>query len=53
MVDNILQLVGMSLDEYHISDDLLFAVSSVLVLYALTFVLSLFKTLIERLTARK
>lgn len=53
MLNSLLSLMGLSLSDYHIDDNVLFVVLALLVLYCLGFVLNLFNTLMERCTARK
>lgn len=53
MIETILSLIGISLSDYNISDDVLFTVSSLVLLYCLGYVFNMFQCLIERCTARK
>lgn len=53
MLQTLLDLMGLSIADYHIDDNVLFVVLAFLVLYCLAFVLNLFNTLMERCTAKK
>ena len=53
MIETILSLIGISLSDYNISDDVLFTVSSLVLLYCLGYVFNMFQCLIECCTARK
>ena len=52
MLDTILSLLGMTLSEYNISDDVLFTVSGIILLFCLGYVFNMFQCLLERCTAR-
>lgn len=53
MLETILSLIGITLNDYRVSDDVLFTVSSLVLLFCLGYVFNMFQTLIERCTARK
>lgn len=53
MLLDLIELVGMDLTTYHIDDNILFVVCSVIVLFCLGFMFNFFQTLMERLTARR
>ena len=53
MLETILSLIGISLNDYNISDDVLFSISALVLLYCLGYVFNMFQTLIERCTARR
>lgn len=53
MIETILSLIGISLADYNISDDVLFTVSGLVLLFCLGYVFNMFQTLIERCTARR
>jgi len=53
MLNSLLSLMGISLSDYHIDDNVLFVVLALLVLYCLGFVFNLFNTLMERCTAKR
>lgn len=45
---DILSLLGLNLNEFHISHDILFTVGALLLLYCLGYVFNLFSSLIDR-----
>lgn len=53
MIETILSLIGITLSDYNISDDVLFTVSALVLLFCLGYVFHMFQLLIERCTARK
>lgn len=53
MLETILSLIGISLDNYNLSDDVLFTVSSLVLLFCLGYVFNFFQCLIERCTAKR
>lgn len=53
MLETILSLIGITLGDYHISDDVLFTVASLVLLFCLGYVFHMFQVLIERCTSRK
>ena len=53
MYENLLSLIGITLDSYHLDDNVVFIVCSFIVLYCLGFMFNFFQTLMERATAKK
>lgn len=53
MFETILSLLGISLSEFRLSDDVLFTVSSLVLLFCLGYVFNMFQCLIERCTAKR
>lgn len=53
MLETILSLLGVTLDNFNISDDVLFTVSAMVLLFCLGYVFNMFQCLLERCTARK
>ena len=52
MLETLLNLIGISLDNYNIDDNVLFVVLSFIVLYCLGYVFNLFQRLLDRCTSR-
>lgn len=53
MLDAIFQITGISLDLYHIDDNVLFLATFIILLFCIGYVFNFFQTLMERLTAKK
>lgn len=53
MLDTILNLLGINLDTFNISDDVVFALCGIILLFCLGYVFNFFQCLLERVTARK
>ena len=53
MIDTIFSLLGLTLADLNISDDVLFTVSSLFLLFCLGYVFNMFQTLLERCTAKR
>lgn len=53
MFDTLLSLIGITLDNYNLDDNVVFIVCSFIILYCLGFVFNFFQTLMERCTAKK
>lgn len=53
MLETILSLIGVTLDSYNISDDVLFTVSALILLFCLGYVFNFFQCLLERATSKK
>lgn len=53
MIDTIFSLLGLVQDELNISDDVLFTVSSLFLLFCLGWVFNMFQCLLERCTAKR
>lgn len=53
MLETILSLIGITLDNYNLSDDVLFTVSALFLLFCLGYVFNFFQCLIERCTAKR
>lgn len=53
MLFDLMELVGMDLNVYHIDSNVLFVVCSAIVLFCLGFMFNFFQTLMERLTAKR
>lgn len=52
MLETLLNLIGITLDNYNIDDNLLFVVLSFFVLYCLGYVFNLLQRLLDRCTSR-
>lgn len=52
MLETLLNLIGISLDNYNIDDNVLFIVLSFIVLYCLGYVFNLLQRLLDRCTSR-
>ena len=53
MIDTIFSLLGLSLADLNLSDDVLFAVSSLFLLFCLGYVFNMFQCLLERCTVKR
>ena len=53
MLDTILSLLGFTLDNFNLSDDVLFTVSALFLLFCLGYVFNFFQCLLERCTAKR
>lgn len=53
MLDSVLHLIGMTLEDFNLDDNLLFCVCSLLVLFCVGYMFNFFQTLMERLTAKR
>lgn len=52
MLDTLLNLIGISLSDYHIDDNLVFVVLSLFVLYCLGYVFNLIQRVLDRCTSK-
>ena len=53
MIETILRITGISLDAYHIDDNLLYCTACLILLFCLGYMFNFFQTFMERVTAKK
>ncbi len=52
MLETLLNLIGISLDNYNIDDNVLFIILSFFILYCLGYVFNFFQRLLDRFTSK-
>lgn len=53
MLDTLLNLIGITLDDFNVSDDVVFTVCAIIVLYCVGYMFNFFQTLMERISSKK
>lgn len=53
MIDTLFDLIGMNFDTFHLSPDVVFVCTFLIILFCLGYVFNFFQTLIERCTAKR